>query len=304
MKCLVLGGNGFIGSHLVDKLLLEGNQVRVFDLMAENFRSPRAEVDYVSGDFSDGDALSASLSDIEIVFHLACSSLPGPSNENPFVDVQANLLDTISLLDQCVSCGVKKVVYTSSGGTVYGIPENLPVSESCPTDPLCSYGIVKLTTEKYLALYQHLHGLEYAILRPSNPYGCRQNPLSGQGVISVFLGKIARNEPLQIWGRDDIVRDYIYIEDLVEGIYLAALNPMKGRIYNLGSGVGKSLGEIIDIIDLVTNSNPEIEFFPSRACDIPGIFLDISRAKRELGWTPQVSLTEGIRATWEFVSSL
>lgn len=304
MICLVLGGNGFIGSHLVDRLLAEDHSVRVFDKYPERYRKPLPEVDYRFGDFGNRGLLAEALQGIDIVFHLISTSLPKTSNDDPAYDVQSNVIETLFLLEKCLEFGIKKVVYISSGGTVYGRPLSLPVLEDAPHEPECSYGITKLTIEKYLALYRQLHGLEYVVVRPSNPYGSRQNPHGIQGAIPVFLGKVANGEPVEIWGDGEVVRDYLYIDDLVDGICRAAFTASPERVFNIGSGEGVSLNRLVAIIREVTGREVPVNYSPSRSFDVPAIYLDISRAQKQLGWQPVTPLREGIRSTWEFISSL
>lgn len=304
MHYLVLGGNGFIGSHLVDKLLAAGHSVRVFDKYPEAYRKPLPAVDYRFGDFGNRGLLADALTGIEVVFHLISTTLPKTSNDDPPFDVQSNIVETLYLLEQCVAQKIAKVVFISSGGTIYGNPTTLPIAENSPTEPECSYGITKLTIEKYLSLFHRLHGLDYMILRPSNPYGSRQNPIGIQGAISVFLGKVARNEPIQIWGDGEVVRDYVYIDDLIDGIYRAASVHADTKIFNLGSGAGCSLNRVVEIIGNVTGAPVQVEFKPGRPFDVPRVYLDITRAKTVLGWEPTTSLEVGIGKTWEFVSGL
>lgn len=301
MNALVLGGNGFIGSHLVDKLRAEGHGVSVFDRQLELFRNPLRDVTYFHGDFGNRGLLTEALEGIDTVFHLISTTLPKTSNDDCAFDIQTNVVETIFLLEKCLEKKVKKIVFISSGGTVYGRPQTLPVREDSPTDPECSYGISKLTIEKYLALFYHLYGLEYSIVRPSNPYGERQNPLAIQGAISVFLGKVAKGEPIEIWGDGEVVRDYIYISDLVDGIYLASVLSTASRVLNMGSGEGCSLNAITSIIQKVTNRPVKVNYAAKRLLDIPQIYLDISRARTELSWLPVTTLETGIRKTWDFV---
>jgi UDP-glucose 4-epimerase len=304
MQTLILGGNGFIGSHLVDKLLTEGHKVRVFDRYDELYRRPLSGVDYVHADFGNRGSLSEALKGVDWVFHLISTTLPKTSNDDPIFDVQSNLVETLSLLEQCVVHKVKKIVYVSSGGTVYGIQPELPVNEDCPTRPECSYGIVKLAIENYLALFNRLYDLDYTVLRPSNPFGPRQNPVSIQGVIAVFLGKVAREESLEIWGDGEIIRDYVFVDDVVSGIYKAASSISVSRTFNLGSGVGFSLNEIVDCIRNVTGRTVTVNYQVKRCFDVPAVYLDIDRACRELNWQPETSLENGIRRTWSFISSI
>lgn len=304
MKCLILGGNGFIGSHLVDKMLAKGHSVTVFDKYEEHYRLPIEAVDYHFGDFGNRGLIAEALDSVDMVFHLISTTLPKTSNDDPAFDVQSNVLETLHLLEQCVLRNIKKIVFISSGGTVYGKPESLPIKEDYPTNPECSYGISKLTIEKYLSLYNRLHGLNYTIIRPSNPFGPRQNPYGIQGAIPVFLGKMAKGEKIEIWGDGEIIRDYIYIDDLVDGIYRIATTHTRSRIFNLGSGIGRSLNQILQAIRQVTEITPSVNYTSKRSFDVPAIYLDISRAKDEIGWVPSTEFEVGIERTWEFVRSL
>ncbi len=301
---IILGGNGFIGSHLADKLLAEGHIVRVFDKYNEQYRRPQNGIDYRFGDFGNRGLLASALDGIDMVFHLINTTVPKTSNDDPAFDIQSNVIETIFLLEQCIQRKIKKLVFVSSGGTVYGNPDALPVKETSPTEPECSYGIIKLTIEKYLSLFHRLYELDYTILRPSNAYGSRQNPNGIQGAISVFLGKVSNNEPVEIWGNGEVVRDYIYIEDLVDGIYKAAITPAEQKIFNLGSGIGYSLNQIVDAIRVVTEKDVRVIHKDKRVFDVPEIFLDISRAKEILHWTPDTSLEVGIKNTWKFVKEI
>lgn len=304
MNTLILGGNGFIGSHLADRLLAEGHCVGVFDKYEERYRKPNPHIDYRYGDFGNRGSLTDALTGMDVVFHLVSTTLPKTSNDDPAFDVQSNVVETIFLLEQCIQKKIRKVVFVSSGGTVYGNPVKLPISEDSPNDPKCSYGITKLTIEKYLSLFNHLYNLDYTIVRPSNPYGSRQDPLSIQGAISVFLGRVARNEHIEIWGDGEIVRDYIYIDDLVDGIYRAATANTPSHIFNLGSGIGYSLNDIVKVIRNITERDVKVKYAARRVFDVPKIYLDITQAKKELAWEPITSLETGISKTWEFVQQL
>ncbi len=304
MKCLVLGGNGFIGSHLVDRLLAEGHQVRVFDRYEERYRSPLDTVHYHYGDLGNHGLLSSALDNIEVVFHLINTTVPKTSNDDPAFDLNSNAIETIFLLEQCVKQKIHKIIFISSGGTVYGMPDILPIKEDSSTNPLCSYGISKLTIEKYMSLFHYLYGLDYTIVRPSNPYGSRQNPFGIQGAIPVFLANVIRNETIEIWGDGEIVRDYIFIDDLADGIYKAAFTNTTSRIFNLGSGEGISLNSILAVIRNTTKREVKHKYTQKRLFDVPAIYLDITRAKEELGWIPTTTLETGINKTLSFISRL
>jgi UDP-glucose 4-epimerase len=304
MNILILGGNGFIGSHLVDRLLTDGCRVRVFDRQMELYRDPLPGVDYCIGDFGNRSMLASALTDIDIVFHLVSTTKPNTSNADPAFDVLSNVVETIYLLEQCVKEGTKKVVFFSTGGAIYGIPAALPVSEDCPTNPESSYGIVKLTIEKYLALFHRLYGLEYVIVRPSNAYGSRQDPLGGQGIVAVALGRIAQGQSIEIWGDGEAVKDYIYIDDLVDAICRAAFSRTPSKIFNVGSGIGCSVNDVVRAISEVTKRQLDVVYSPSRKHDVPQIVLDIRRVRKELDWQPITPIRVGIERTWEFIKEI
>ncbi len=251
MRILVLGGNGFIGSHIVDALHKRGDRVRVFDRFPNNYQPPKQGIDYRLGEFSDTAALAEALHDIDVVYHLISTSVPSTSNLDPVADIQGNLIATVQLLQQMVRLKVDRVVYLSSGGTVYGNPTINSVPESHPLNPICSYGVVKVAIENYLHMFSELHGLKPTILRASNPFGPRQGHVGVQGVIPTFLKRLIDNDPLQIWGDGSVVRDYIFIDDLVRLCLLAAEEEAVG-VFNAGSGCGSSLKEIVESICLTS----------------------------------------------------
>lgn len=299
MKTLILGGNGFIGSHLTNRLIAEGHSVRIFDRTEALSCLTFSGAEFVCADFGNRTLVAESLKDMDTVFHLISTTIPKTSNDDPAFDVMSNVVETIHLLEKCIECRVKKVVFVSSGGTVYGIPASFPVSEDSPTNPECSYGIAKLMIEKYVRLFSRLYGMEYVIVRPSNPYGPGQNHLGSQGSIAIFLGKIARGEKIELWGDSEITRDYIYVTDLVDGIYRAAVRNTASRVFNFGSGVGHSLNSIIEIMRQVVGGEIQVAHAAKRSFDVPKIYLDINRANIELDWRPLVALDVGIKITWE-----
>jgi UDP-glucose 4-epimerase len=301
---LILGGNGFIGSHLIDRLAKDRHSIRVLDKYAEKYRAPLKNVEYIFEDFQNRGILREALNGVDIVYHLVNTTTPKTSNDDPEFDVQSNVISTLYLLDQCVQQSIKKIIFISSGGAVYGVPDVLPIAENHTLDPISSYGITKLSIEKYLHLYHRLYGMEYTIIRPSNPYGERQNPEGIQGVISIFLGRLFKNEPVEIWGDGHIVRDFIYIKDLVDGIARAAFVQTTNCIFNMGSGVGYSLNDIISIIESVVGKKIQVDHKAGRAFDVPEIYLDITRAQKELDWVPRIEIQEGILRTWKFIQNL
>lgn len=307
MKALIIGGNGFIGAHLVDALLGAGHDVVVFDRYPSRYSQPLPNVRYITGDFANHGEVDAAVDGVDWVFHLAYTTLPQTSNDDPVYDVRSNVIDTLQLLQSCREHRVKKFVFISSGGTVYGIPQQVPIREDHPTEPICSYGITKLTIEKYLNLYHRIYGFDYVVARVSNPYGEYQNPYSKQGAIGVFLGNILQGQPITIWGDGEVVRDYVYIKDAVQALVLAAeydAGPDEPRVFNIGHGSGHSLNEIIREIKNVVDMPVEVNYTPARQVDVPVNVLDISRATRYLEWHPQTDLAKGLAQTWKWVKQL
>lgn len=307
IKCLVLGGAGFIGSHIVDALLARDHNVRVFDRPEMEIKSPctgKSYAEYVSGDFINETDISKALDGIDTVVHLVSTTIPASSNEAPAYDVETNIAGTIRLLTLAKDAGVKKIVFASSGGTVYGEPLYLPIPETHPNDPICSYGISKLAIEKYLHLFHHLHGLDYTVLRIANPYGERQNPCGGQGAIAVFLWKVLHGEPITIWGNGEVARDYFHISDLSSAFVKVIESTPPSKIYNIGSGQAYSLKEILATIQSVTGKTASINYTQARKLDVIANYLDISRAQDELSWTPKVTLEQGLVKTLTWLQAL
>lgn len=298
---LVTGGCGFIGTNLVNRLVREGLEVKVLDVAATEGLVDERGVAYIKGDMSSRDFLAAAIEGVGLVYHLAWSTIPKTSNEDPVFDVTSNLAGTLKLMDACVGAGVGKVVFLSSGGTVYGAPGKVPIPEDSPLEPINSYGINKLATEKYMELYRRMHGLDYAVIRPSNPFGPHQNPLGQVGTIAVFMYRMLAGKQIRIWGDGSVVRDYIYIDDLVDGLVLAGRDSdteaARKRLFNMGSGEGTSLLELIDMISAATGKKPDVAFEPGRVFDVPVNVLDNSRAKAVLGWSPATPLKKGVALT-------
>jgi UDP-glucose 4-epimerase len=293
-----MGGKGFIGSHLVDALLRAGYPVRVFDLPNIPLLNDAAEVARVSwldGDFTCGADVAAALQDIDVCFHLVFTTLPQSSNADPVFDVETNIVATLRMLDQAVRLGLKKVVFISSGGTVYGIPRQVPTPEEHPTEPICSYGITKLAIEKYLHLYRTLHGLDYIVLRLANPFGERQRATAAQGAVAVFMGKVLRGERIEVWGDGAVVRDYVYIGDAVDAMRKAVSYAGPERVLNIGSGAGISVNDVLAGIAQVTGRTPEIRYTAARAFDVPVSVLATGRARAALDWTATTPFIEGLR---------
>jgi UDP-glucose 4-epimerase len=302
MRVLVIGGNGFIGSHIVDRLLARGHSVRVFDRQPERFRAPLPSVDYCLGDFADRMALVEALTGTNAVYHLVSTTLPGTADLDPKTDVQDNLVGAISLLESMRRVGLSRILFLSSGGTVYGIPETIPIPETHPLRPIGSYGIVKATIEHYLDLYRRTRGISPVIVRASNPFGPRQAHSGVQGVISTFLRRVLSGADIEIWGDGTIVRDYLDVGDLAEICVRAGTSGKEGA-YNAGSGYGLSINEIVQAIRKVTGRDFNTVYKPARPIDVPRSVLDCSRARNDFGWKCETQFESALYTTWEWLKS-
>lgn len=300
MNTLVIGGNGFIGSHLIDHLLIEGHNVRVFDISPERYRKPLLNVDYRISTLDNIPDLYEALLGIDIIFYLASSSVPSTSNIDTVSDISKNLIPTLNVLNLSAKLGIKRIVYFSSGGAVYGNPLTTPINEDHPLKPISSYGIVKATVEMYLFLYQRMFGLKPLIIRPSNPYGPRQGHFIAQGVISTFLRKVKMNEGITIFGNGNSSKDYIYIKDLIELSCELSFSDEVG-VFNLGSGIGTTLNQIINQIKKTTGSELEINYVDKQIYDVDHFVLDISKTTKQVKKRSLISLEEGIEEVWNWI---
>lgn len=299
-KFVVIGGAGFLGSHLCDALLSAGCSVRLFDRAGIPWHrvfGNHEDVECMQGDYTSVADVERAVAGCQIVFHLVSTTLPKSSNDDPIYDVESNIVGTLRLLDAARHHGVKKVVFVSSGGTVYGIPHAVPITESHPTEPVSSYGIGKLTIEKYLHLYQKLHGLDYTVLRLSNPFGEGQRSNASQGAVAVFVNRAASHQPIEIWGDGTVVRDYVYISDVIDALIKAAAYQGETRLFNIGSGQGKSLNSILMAIEALLDRPVVRVYLSARTFDVPANVLNISLAQKHLAWSPQVSFEQGLAKT-------
>lgn len=304
MKCIVFGGGGFIGSHIVDRILKDGHQVRIFERpRVEPFRffSKSEQVEWITGDMLSVHDVSEAVKGMDAVVHLVSFTLPKKSNDDIIYDVQTNLVATIQLLNIIIEQSVRKIVFISSGGTIYGVPKYTPIDEDHPTDPIVSYGITKLTIEKYLIMFQRLYGIKSIILRVSNPYGPRQRIETAQGAATIFLYRAMRSLPIEIWGDGSVVRDYIYISDVADAFSLALSYKGEKSIFNIGSGLGITLNELINDIEFVLHKQLKRVYMDARSFDVPINVLNIQRAKNELNWSPKIRLREGFLKTVEWL---
>lgn len=305
MKCVAFGGGGFIGSTIVDRLLAAGHAVRVVERPGvEPYRRFTANeaLEWSSGDLRSADDLRRAVAGTDAVVHLVSSTLPKSSNDDPVFDVQSNLLSALGVLEAMRAAQVGRIVFISSGGTVYGRPLRTPIDENHPTDPLVSYGIVKLAIEKYLLMYQRLYGIRALILRVANPYGERQRIETAQGAVAAFLHRALSGQAVEIWGDGSVVRDYLHVSDVAEAFALALAYEGEHSVFNISSGQGTSLVQLLDHIEHTVGHAVERRHLAARAFDVPVSILDNARARAELGWTPRVGMDEGLRRTAAWMS--
>lgn len=303
MKVLVIGGCGFIGSHIVDRLLVSGHSIRVLDRKPELFRDPLPGVEYQFGDFNNRFDVIEALAGVDAVMHLASTTFPGTADLDPVADIQSNLVGTLHLLNAMVKQNTPRLLFLSSGGTVYGPPDMVPIPEAHPLRPINSYGIVKVAIENYLEMFRRTRGISNVAIRASNPYGPRQAHTGVQGVVSTFLAKLQRGERPEIWGDGSAVRDYLCVTDLAELCVLAIESDKQGA-YNAGSGVGTSLTEIVEILDDVIGRPVDPIYKPARMIDVKKSVLDVSNAQSDFGWACKTPLREGIKSTYDWLCNI
>lgn len=304
MKIVIFGGGGFIGSTIADRLLLDGHALRIFERpRVTPYRAFEASesLDWVTGDFGSLHDVQSALEGMDAVLHLVSTTLPKSSNDDPIYDVQSNLVATLQLLNAMVAQKVGRIVFISSGGTVYGRPQYLPIDERHPTEPQVSYGITKLAIEKYLLMYQQMHGIRATILRVANPFGERQRIETAQGAVGVFASRALLGQPIEIWGDGSVTRDYLHVSDVAEAFAAALRYTGAAAVFNIGSGTGTTLNALLAVIEQVLGRPLARDYRPGRPFDVPASVLDNGLAQRELGWRPAVALLPGVARTVEWM---
>lgn len=301
--CLVAGGSGFLGSHLCEALVAAGQSVRAFDRIALPALKGAEQIEWITGDFLNPDDLRKAAKGCNVIFHLVSTTVPGTSNQNPEQDVHQNIEGSLRLIEVALAEQVRKFIFVSSGGTVYGIPGEIPIREDSPTKPICSYGVCKLAIEKYLHMFHVVRNLNYHCLRVSNLFGERQSSAMGQGLINILIRKAIQGEPVEIWGLGNVVRDYIYVRDVVEALVKAADHGGEHRVFNIGSGHGKTILDVIESLELVLKTPITRVFKPARTFDVPISVLDISLAAMHLKWHPRTDWLTAIENTCQWVRS-
>ncbi len=309
-RILILGADGFLGSNLIKALLKKNEEysIRAFDLFKDdcsrNLEEVKNKIEFFPGNFLNKGDLENALKDIDYVFHFISLTTPGSSYNDPLIDVETNIKGTVVLLEECVKNKVKRIVFSSSGGAIYGNQERETFVESDLTNPISPYAISKLTIEKYLEFYRIRFGLDYLILRYANPYGPGQDVFGSQGIIPIFLNLVKNEKTISIFGDGENVRDYIFIDDLVDKTIKIFELKSKYRIYNIGSGVGKTINEIVNLIRVCSQKDIKVQNCPARDIDVRRVVLDTVRIQSEIEYKLDISLEKGIEKTWNWLNNL
>ena len=296
-KAIVWGASGFLGIHLTNRLVAEGFKVTCVS------RSPSVHwsggISYLQSDLLSYDDAVANEMTGAYVFHLASMTRPSSFTDTASSELNWNVIPTLNYLEKTrqLNC---RWIFTSSGGTVYGLPQSPQVDEEHPTRPISSYGVSKLAMEGYFQVYNSIHGTNFSTARIANLYGPYQNPKAGQGIIATLIDRIINDQIIEIWGDGSNVRDFIYANDVCTALISMADNGQSGRIYNVGSGTGATINEIIGMVSSYLHKKPKVVYKPARGMDIPKNILDISRISKELQWSPMISLGDGIGETCEW----
>jgi len=297
-KILVTGGAGFIGSQVAKRFIVEGHKVTIVDNLVTGVEKNIPQ----GAEFQRIDITDSKLESIfqkgkfDIVNHHAAQIDVRKSVEDSMYDARINILGSLNLLENCRKYNVKKIIYISTGGAVYGEPQYLPADENHPIRPLAPYGISKHTVEHYVELYGMLYGLNYITLRYPNVYGAYQNPYGEAGVNAIFIGQMISGITPTIYGNGEQTRDFVYVEDVVEANWMA-LNTDKSGIFNLGWGEPVSVNDIYRILQKITGFPHPPKYVPERPGEVNHIYLKAEKIKKVLGWVPKVDFEEGLRRT-------
>lgn len=300
---LIIGGGGYIGSHLIPKLLSTGRRVTVVGRNRASQSVLPKQVTYVSGDFGSRELIGELLDRHDEVIHLAYATVPNTSFDNPLADLLQNLPPTVQLFAE-VAARNGRMVLVSSGGTVYGEAAELPIREEHPTNPVSPYGVTKLTLEKYAHLYAITHGLKVICVRPSNAFGVGQRPNTGQGFVSTAMASCMRGKAIKIFGQQGTVRDYLYVSDVAAGIVSALDRGQLSETYNIGSGMGRTnMDVIVAMTPLMKEIGCEVhvEHLPERIFDVHANVLDSKKLQEHTGWAPKVDFYRGLEMTRDWL---
>ena len=306
MNIILLGGAGFIGTNLVKELAGNAdNRITVVDRKPEFFQNiismQLSNVSIVESGLSAETDYEALIKGQDIVYHLFSTTVPTTSNQAISEELKANVILSANLFEACVHQQVQKVVFLSSGGTVYGKEAKCPLGENTPTNPITSYGVQKVTIEKLLYLYHYMHGLDYRIIRLANPYGPYQRPNGVLGAITTFTYKALKGEEIQVYGDGSVMRDFIFIDDAVRGILKIVDGNDRHHTFNLGCGYGTSIKCVLETIERTLNIPMIVTYTEARRVDVPVNYLDIKRFETAFGALDPQSLEDGIRKTAQFM---
>lgn len=306
MNVILLGAAGFIGTNLAIKLAkCKSNTITLADVCVDYFapvlREGLSNIQIRESTFTEETDFDAMLQGQQLVYHLVSTTVPTTSNQQIPQELSANVVVTAKMLDACVRCGVQKVIFISSGGTVYGKESNCPLREDTPTNPISSYGIQKVTIEKLLYLYHYMYGLDYRVIRLANPYGPYQRPNGVLGAVTTFTYKALTEQPIAVYGDGSVVRDFIYIDDAVRGIENIAASDSHHKTFNLGCGYGTSIRQVLTCVEEALQKPLRVEYQSARKVDVPVNYLDISRYEAVCGPLNPISLKEGIIRTAAFL---
>ena len=296
MRCVVFGAGGFIGTNLCRRLSGRVKTLKAYG-RRQTFPTALEGLEWIPGDFNDPSSIAGAIQDCDTVFHLINATTPATANVDKIADLRSNVVSTLHLLEACRAESVKRVIFVSSGGTIYGVPRTIPTNEDEPCWPITAYGISKLAIERYLHLYEYMYGLEYRVLRVSNPFGPYQTATKNQGVVAAFVRRVIAGQPLEVWGDGGVTRDYLYVDDVVEALEMAATHNGPDRIFNIGSGVGRSLNDVLNAIQSIQGEALKVERREARLVDIPVSVLDVQRARQGLGWSPRTDFVDGLGRT-------
>jgi UDP-glucose 4-epimerase len=295
-RCVIIGGAGFLGLNLAKSLLSKGSRVLIIDKVEA--KSPVFDkADFVKADLADGPAIRDVVQKGDIIFYFACASLPGSPFEKIETNIHQDVEGFVEIMRLSIDKGVDKIIFPSSGGTVYGDPLKLPITEDHPTNPICYYGVTKLMNEKYLYMFNRAYGLNYLILRIGNPFGPGQDPRRIQGLIPKVMRRMMDGERIEVYGNGKIIRDYIYIDDVVEAIVGSLTIGIKNDIFNIGSGVGTSINDVLNVASAILKKQPQVKYSAKRPGDVPVNILSSSKLCSAIGWKPKISLAEGMEMT-------
>ncbi len=301
MKCLIIGGAGFLGSCVTRLLVETGRNVYVLGHHPSPTRELPRQATYITGDLGDRALLRTFLADTSEVIDLAYSTVPNTSFDDPLYDILSNLPSGVILLQEAARSNLKKMVFVSSGGTVYGKTNSLPSDETHPTNPISPYGITKLTMEKYAGMFALCAGLPVAIARPGNAYGEEQVAFTGQGFIATAIQSIFQGKRIDVFGKQGTIRDYLHTSDIAQGIIAILEHGNSGEAYNIGSGIGRNNMEVLDFIRplaMQIGLKIELNILPERTFDVPINILNSQKLRSISGWQPQISFEEGIQRVW------